>query len=100
MVDIETAIAPLEKREIRELRTERCKLYRAEPPSLSRDLILRAIGYRLQERAHGAWAVRPSGAGMLWPRKSRPKVPRISMRQPPRNPVPSWFVNGTGAPIP
>jgi hypothetical protein len=30
------------------------KLYRAEPPKrLSRDLILRAIAYRLQERTHG-----------------------------------------------
>ena len=54
VVDIETAIADLEKREIQELRTEWGKLYRAEPPRrLSRDLILRAIAYRIQERAHG-----------------------------------------------
>ena len=54
VVDIETAIAVLEKREIQELRTEWRKLYSAEPPRrLSRDLILRAIAYRLQERAHG-----------------------------------------------
>jgi hypothetical protein len=54
LVDVETAIATLEKREIRELRIEWRKLYRAEPPRrLSRDLILRAIAYRLQEETHG-----------------------------------------------
>ena len=54
LIDLETAIALLENREIQELRTEWGKLYSAEPPRrLSRDLILRAIAYRLQERAHG-----------------------------------------------
>jgi hypothetical protein len=54
LADVETAIAALENREIRELRTEWRKLYRTEPPRrLSRDLILRAIAYRLQERMHG-----------------------------------------------
>jgi Protein of unknown function (DUF2924) len=54
LVDIETEITALEKRDIQELRAEWRKLYRAEPPRrLSRDLILRAIAYRLQERTHG-----------------------------------------------
>lgn len=54
LVDVATAIAALEKREIRELRIEWRKLYRVEPPRrLSRDLILRAIAYRLQEGMHG-----------------------------------------------
>jgi len=54
LVDIETEIAALEKREIQELRAEWRKLYGAEPPRrLSRDLILRAITYRIQEQTHG-----------------------------------------------
>ena len=36
-----------------ELRLEWRRLYRAEPPRLSRDLMMRAIAYRLQEIAHG-----------------------------------------------
>ena len=54
LLEVETVIAALEKREIRELRAEWRKLYRAEPPRrLSRDLILRAIAYRIQEQTHG-----------------------------------------------
>ena len=53
LVDIQTEITALENLEI-QLRAEWRKLYRAEPPRrLSRDLILRAIAYRIQERAHG-----------------------------------------------
>src|SRR5215203_1385381 len=36
-----------------ELRAEWRRLFRTQPPSLSRDLIIRAIAYRLQEAAHG-----------------------------------------------
>ncbi len=36
-----------------DLRLEWRRLYRAEPPRLSRDLIMRAVAYRLQEIAHG-----------------------------------------------
>src|ERR1700686_1876197 len=54
LLDIGTALAALEKRETQELRAEWRKLYRAEPPRrLSRDLILRGIAYRIQERKHG-----------------------------------------------
>ena len=54
LLDVGTVIAALEKREIRDLRAEWRQLYRAEPPRrLSRDLILRAIAYRIQERTHG-----------------------------------------------
>src|ERR1700674_3234712 len=52
--DIRTALAALETRTTQELRSEWRKLYRAEPPRrLSRDLVLRAIAYRIQERTHG-----------------------------------------------
>src|SRR4051812_24369604 len=54
LLDVGTVIAALEKREIQELRAEWRKLHRAEPPRrLSRDLILRAIAYRIQEQTHG-----------------------------------------------
>ena len=36
-----------------ELRAEWRRLFRTQPPGLSRDLIIRAIAYRLQELAHG-----------------------------------------------
>ena len=54
LLDVGTVIAALEQREIQELRAEWRQLYRAEPPRrLSRDLILRAIAYRIQEQMHG-----------------------------------------------
>ena len=36
-----------------ELRCEWRRLYRSEPPRISRGLLIRAIGYRLQEMQHG-----------------------------------------------
>ncbi len=36
-----------------ELRREWRRLYRSEPPRVSRDLLIRGIGYRLQEIEHG-----------------------------------------------
>jgi hypothetical protein len=36
-----------------ELRCEWRRLYRSEPPRISRDLLMRGIGYRLQEIQHG-----------------------------------------------
>jgi hypothetical protein len=36
-----------------ELRREWRRLYRSEPPRISRDLLIRAIGYRLQETQRG-----------------------------------------------
>jgi hypothetical protein len=36
-----------------ELRSEWRRLYRSQPPRLSRDLLIRAIAYRLQELRHG-----------------------------------------------
>ena len=36
-----------------ELRREWRGLYRSEPPKISRDLLIRGIGYRLQEIQHG-----------------------------------------------
>ena len=38
---------------IGDLRREWRRLYCSEPPRLSRDLLMRGIGYRLQELQHG-----------------------------------------------
>ncbi len=38
---------------LEELRREWRRLYRSEPPRISRDLLARGIGYRLQELQHG-----------------------------------------------
>ena len=37
----------------RDLRTEWRRLFRDNPPNLSRDLLVRAVAYRVQELAHG-----------------------------------------------
>lgn len=46
-------LANLEQQDLRALRAEWRHLFRSEPPQLSRDLIVRALAYRLQERVHG-----------------------------------------------
>ena len=44
---------PLDDASLDELRREWRRLYRSEPPKISRDLLVRGIGYRLQEIQHG-----------------------------------------------
>ena len=46
-------LAALAGLSLADLRLEWRRLYRAEPPRLSRDIMMRAIAYRLQEIAHG-----------------------------------------------
>jgi hypothetical protein len=54
MADIEAQIVALEALTIGELQTEWSRVYRAQPPiRLSRDLLLRGVAYRVQERAYG-----------------------------------------------
>jgi Protein of unknown function (DUF2924) len=54
MSEVETEIAALCGLETDRLRIEWRRLYRTEPPPrLSRDLLLRAIAYKIQERTHG-----------------------------------------------
>jgi hypothetical protein len=57
MSEVETEIAALDGLETDQLRIEWRRLYRTEPPPrLSRDLLLRAVAYKIQERAHGGLA--------------------------------------------
>jgi len=54
MADIEAQIFALETLTTGELQTEWSKVYRAQPPiRLSRDLLLRGVAYRVQERIYG-----------------------------------------------
>src|SRR6478609_8482982 len=41
------------KTSLDQLRHEWRRLYRSEPPRISRDLLIRGVGYRLQEIQHG-----------------------------------------------
>ena len=54
LADVEAEIASLLGRSTQELRLAWRKLHRTEPPlGLSRDLLIRALAYGLQERGHG-----------------------------------------------
>src|SRR5215203_3622133 len=46
-------LSELQRLNSRDLRTEWRRLFRSNPPNLSRDLLVRAIAYRVQEMAHG-----------------------------------------------
>ena len=53
-IDIEARVIALEVLTTADLRIEWRKLYRTTPPTrLSRDLLIRGVAYRVQERAHG-----------------------------------------------
>jgi hypothetical protein len=49
---ISEQIAALQQLGFAELRSEWRRLFRTQPPNLSRDLLMRALAYRVQERAH------------------------------------------------
>ena len=53
--DVEAKIAALLDRSIQELRLAWRKFHRTEPPfGMSRDLLIRALAYELQQRSHGS----------------------------------------------
>src|SRR5829696_5575989 len=51
--DLSQQIAALQQLGLAELRSEWRRLFRTQTPNLSRDLLMRALAYRVQERAHG-----------------------------------------------
>ena len=56
-MELESEIAALGGLSAHDLRIAWRRLYRDQPPrSMSRDLMIRAIAYRMQERAHGGLA--------------------------------------------
>jgi hypothetical protein len=48
-----TGLDVLERANLEELRREWRQLYCSEPPRISRDMLIRGVGYRLQEIQHG-----------------------------------------------
>lgn len=50
---LQRRLMELEHLDASSLRREWRRLFRSDPPQLSRDLVLRALAYRLQEREHG-----------------------------------------------
>ena len=51
--DLSPRMAALSGLTAQQLRDEWRRLYRGQPPRLSRDLLIRSIAYRMQELAHG-----------------------------------------------
>ena len=51
--ELSRQIADLNQLTAQQLRTEWRRLYRGQPPRLSRDLLIRTIAYRMQELAYG-----------------------------------------------
>jgi hypothetical protein len=63
-------IGALEGLATHDLRIAWRRLHRSEPPTrLSRDLMVRAIAYRIQERAHGGVTPPSSADCALWPKR-------------------------------
>lgn len=54
--DLPRQLAALQQLSLADLRAEWRRRFRTQPPNLSRDLVVRAIAYRLQELAHGGLA--------------------------------------------
>lgn len=53
MTRLEEQLQALQRMRPPELRAEWRRLFKASPPALSPDLLIRIIGYRLQEKVHG-----------------------------------------------
>jgi hypothetical protein len=51
--DVAHRLARLQTLDLAEMREEWRRFYRAEPPRVSRDLMMRALAYRMQENALG-----------------------------------------------
>src|SRR5208337_5153466 len=55
-------LAVLAELSLADLRLEWRRLFRADPPRLSRDIMIRAVAYLLQEFAHGGPSARGGGS--------------------------------------
>jgi Protein of unknown function (DUF2924) len=79
-----------------EKRKEWRRLYHSQPPRLSRDLLVRAIAYRIQELRYGGLskATRRKLAALLETRGSSAEIAKSGLEQ-----AHGWCVNGTAARI-
>jgi hypothetical protein len=97
MGDIEAQILALGPLTIDELQTEWSRVYRAQPPiRLSRDLLLRGVAYRVQERAYGGLSLstkrRLRTLSEGFDRQgAKGAAPTLKL-----SPAPSWCANGIG----
>ena len=57
---IERELDRIRSLDLEELRGEWRRLYHSKAPKISRDLLVLALGYRLQEIEHGGLASRPA----------------------------------------
>ena len=62
---VSNRLAVLAELSVADLRLEWRQLFRADPPRLSRDIMMRAVAYRLQESAHGSASERGTKANFL-----------------------------------
>jgi len=60
--ELSQRIALLNELTAQQLRDEWRRLYRGQPPRLSRDLLIRTVAYRMQELAYGGLSKRPSAS--------------------------------------
>ena len=95
MDPLESEIAALGGLSAHDLRIAWRRLHRDKPPrSMSRDLIIRAIAYRLQERAHGGLAPATRRHLRAVPTRSRARAPAPSIRGSRSNPARGWCASG------
>src|SRR2546423_9807231 len=86
MDPLESEIAALGGLSAHDLRIAWRRLHRDKPPrSMSRDLMIRAIAYRMQERAHGGLAPAtrrhlPAVAGQIQSKGAHAFHPRIALK--------------------
>jgi hypothetical protein len=83
---------------LEDLRCEWRRLNHGEPPRISRDLLVLALGYRLQEIAHGGLgkAVRRKLQTMAKALRTTGRIgptPSLSLKS-------GWFGNGAATPTP
>jgi DUF2924 family protein len=85
VLDITAEMARLAGLAIDDLRTEWRRLHQTPPPKrLSRDILLRGISYRLQERLHGGLSKttlrKLQGAPVAWRSSARQRRPRVAFK--------------------
>ena len=90
-------VAQLEALGLNELRARWRQLYETvPPPRFSRDLLRRAIAYRMQELVLGGLNPPPAGCCNAWPTRPALASRSSSRRCASSNRAPSWSASGMG----
>ena len=98
--DLSQHMAALNGLTAQQLRDEWRRLYRGQPPRLSRDLLIRSIAYRMQELAYGGLskATQRTLATMTKELKANGSISSRPMRASGR--AHGWCGNGAAEPTP